>query len=135
MSNESMDMERMEQIFSVSDEVKQQDLETGGRDKGKRLWIWITRKAVVPQAGAEDTEAKGLQMKTRLDLDLWSSSLKDTFMGKCPALENRGLELRRKIMVKEWTWELSKSETMEINEIIWQEDKIEVKRANFRESL
>ena len=38
-------------------------------------------------------------------------------------------------MVKEWTWELSKSETMEINEIIWQEDKIEVKRANFRESL
>lgn len=84
----------------------------------------------MPQAGAEDTEAKGLQMKTRLDLDLWSSSLKDTFMGKCPALENRGLELRRKIMVKEWTWE-----TAEINEIIWQEDKIEVKRANFRESL
>lgn len=90
---------------------------------------------MVPQAGAEDTEAKGLQMKTRLDLDLWSSSLKDIFMGKCPALENRGLELRRKIMVKEWTWELSKSVTMEINEIIWQEDKIEVKRANFRESL
>lgn len=84
----------------------------------------------MPQAGAEDTEAKGLQMKTRLDLDLWSSSLKDTFMGKCPALENRGLELRRKIMVKEWTWE-----TTEIKEIIWQEDKIEVKRANFRESL
>ena len=73
---------------------------------------------MVPQAGAEDTEAKGLQMKTRLDLDLWSSSLKDIFMGKCPALENRGLELRRKIMVKEWTWELSKSVTMEINEII-----------------
>ena len=74
---------------------------------------------MVPQTGAEDTEAQGLQMKTMLGLDLWSSSLKDTFMRKCPALENRGLELRKKkIMVKEWTWELSKNETLEINEII-----------------
>ena len=32
-----MDMERMEWIFSVSDEVKQQDLETGYKGKGKRL--------------------------------------------------------------------------------------------------
>lgn len=39
MSNESMDMEWMEWIFSVSDEVKQQDLKTGYRGKGKRLWI------------------------------------------------------------------------------------------------
>lgn len=37
---------------------------------------------------------------------------------ECPALEDKDLDLGREIMVKEGTWELSKMEAWEDNELI-----------------